>query len=168
MPEIRSKQFNVNQEKIIRQSLLHSYPYDDGFPILKELIQNADDAKSTEIRIYYYEGKNDAENSILRFPGVLVYDNGDFSALKDKPDEKETNEYGVLSIGGIDKEDDDDKIGKFGLGMKSIFHLCGMFFYYVNKYGYFGAINPYATIPETMKIQITKAGACFLKTTRNT
>ena len=148
MSTIRAKPFNVNQVKIISQSLLHSYKYNDGFPVLKELIQNADDAKSTELRIHYYDGIQDAKHPLLKRKGIFVYDNGEFTSVEDAKklgkDEKESNEYGVLSIGGIDKDNDVEKIGKYGLGMKSIFHICDAFFYYINKENRLGAINPFA------------------------
>ena len=148
MSTIRAKPFNVNQVKIISQSLLRSYKYDDGFPVLKELIQNADDAKSTELRIYYYGGIPNAKHPLLRRKGIFVYDNGEFTSVEDfknlGKDEKDSNEYGVLSIGGIDKDNDIEKIGKYGLGMKSIFHICDAFFYYINKENRLGAINPFA------------------------
>ena len=148
MPTIRPKPFNVNQVKIISQTLLHSYKYDDGFPVLKELIQNADDAKSTELRIYYFDGIPNAKHPLLHRKGIFVYDNGEFTSMEDVKktgkDEKESNEYGVLSIGGIDKDNDIEKIGKYGLGMKSIFHICDAFFYYINKENRLGAINPFA------------------------
>ena len=144
MASIKSKPFNVNQIKIISQSLLHSYEYKDGFPVLKELIQNADDAESTELRIHYFEGIPSAQNELLRRKGILIYDNGKFSSVNDVSDERESNEYGVLSIGGTDKDDDIEKIGKYGLGMKSIFHICDAFFYYINKEERLGAINPFA------------------------
>ena len=144
MATIKAKPFNVNQIKIISQSLLHSYEYKDGFPILKELVQNADDAESTELRIHFYEGIPEASHPLLRRKGIFVYDNGKFSSINDVDDEKKSNEYGVLSIGGTDKDDDIEKIGKYGLGMKSIFHICDAFFYYINKENRLGAINPFA------------------------
>ena len=51
---------------------MRSYKYDDGFPVLKELIQNADDAKSTELRIYYYGGIPNAKHPLLRRKGIFV------------------------------------------------------------------------------------------------
>lgn len=144
METIRAKPFNVNQIKIISQSLLKSYDYKDGFPVLKELIQNADDAQSSELRIINFEGIPTAKHPLLRRKGIFVYDNGIFSSITDTKDPKDSNEYGVLSIGGTDKDDDIEKIGKYGLGMKSIFHICDAFFYYINKENRLGAINPFA------------------------
>lgn len=143
MSQIKAKSFNVNQVKIIAQSLLHSYQYDDGFPILKELIQNADDAKANELSLFYYDGIENATHPLLKNPGIIVYNDGNFTSENDVEDRTKSNEYGVLSIGGIDKEEDEQKIGKYGLGMKSIFHLCDMFFYYVNKENRLGLINPF-------------------------
>ncbi len=34
---------------LIRKTILDSYKYSDGFPILKELVQNANDAEASEL-----------------------------------------------------------------------------------------------------------------------
>lgn len=108
---------------LIRKTILDSYKYSDGFPILKELVQNANDAEATEMSIYFISGIPNAKHELLRNPALVVYNNGGFTAK---------NERGIQRIADNNKEADKSKIGKFGLGMKSIFHLCDMFFYAVN------------------------------------
>lgn len=92
----------------------------NGFPILKELIQNANDAEATELIIKTFPGDIKATHELLRNVGILVYNNGPFN---------ESNERAMRTIGGSDKKDDVGKIGKYGLGMKSIYHICDFFFY---------------------------------------
>lgn len=36
---------------LIRKTILDSYKYSDGFPILKELLQNANDAGASKVEI---------------------------------------------------------------------------------------------------------------------
>lgn len=108
---------------LIRKTILDSYKYSDGFPILKELIQNANDAGASKIEISFSDGIPKASHELLRNPAMIVYNDGGFSP---------ENERGLQRIADNNKEADKSKIGKFGLGMKSIFHLCDMFFYAVN------------------------------------
>lgn len=108
---------------LIRKTILDSYKFSDGFPILKELIQNANDADATELQISFSDGIKNAEHELLREPAIIVYDNGNFT---------KANKQGLLRIADNNKESDNTKIGKFGLGMKSIFHLCDMCFFAIN------------------------------------
>lgn len=108
---------------LIRKTILDSYKYSDGFPILKELVQNANDAEASDINIYFSNGIPNAKHELLRNPALIVYNNGNFTPR---------NERAIARIADNNKESDKSKIGKFGLGMKSIFHLCDMFFYAVN------------------------------------
>ncbi len=95
----------------------------NGFPILKELIQNANDAEATELVIKSFPGDKKAKHELLKNVGILVYNNGPFN---------ESNEKAMRTIGGSDKKNDAGKIGKYGLGMKSIYHICDFFFYIVD------------------------------------
>lgn len=103
------------------QSNLKQYKYRDGFPILKELIQNASDAGASSLQIFYYKGIKDAFNPLFRKEGVLVYNDGPFT---------DDNAEKIIELGGDDKWKDSDSIGKYGLGLKSIFHLCDAFIFY--------------------------------------
>lgn len=105
---------------------LESYriQHNNGFPILKELIQNANDAEATEMVLKYFPGDNSADHPLLKGnQGIYVYNNGPFT---------ETNEIAMRTIGGSDKKKNTDKVGKYGLGMKSIYHVCDFFFYIVD------------------------------------
>lgn len=95
--------------------------YKQGFPILKELVQNADDAKATTLVFGYHAGlPKDADNPLLHGPAIWVLNNGGF---------KTEDGEAIASFGLNAKAAESGTIGKFGLGMKSVFHLCEAFFY---------------------------------------
>ena len=96
--------------------------YEDGLPIFKELIQNADDAGASEIRFLYDERSNDNLKSSLidqsmkhwQGPALWVYNDAVFT--------KEDFENIRLLNAGT-KQTDTTKIGKFGLGFNAVYHL---------------------------------------------
>lgn len=92
--------------------------YASGFPVLKELIQNAEDAGARHIRFVAHEGWKDAANPLLRVPGLLVINDGRFEAK---------DERGILSFADSAKGDEAEAIGRFGFGQKAVFHLCDAF-----------------------------------------
>lgn len=92
--------------------------YSSGFPVLKELIQNAEDAKAGMIRFVAHEGWPEADNPLLRVPGLLVSNDGSFT---------ERDGRGILSFADSAKGDDSGTIGRFGFGQKAVFHLCDAF-----------------------------------------
>lgn len=95
--------------------------YKSGFPILKELIQNADDARASHLSFGYHDGfKGKTDHVLLQGPGLWVFNDGVF---------KETDRKAIQSFGLNNKAGESGSIGKFGLGMKSVFHLCEAFFY---------------------------------------
>ena len=94
--------------------------YRTGFPILKELVQNADDAGATSLTFGYHDGIDGAEHELLQGPALWVLNNGRF-----KPQDRQA----IQSFGLNSKAAESGSIGKFGLGMKSVFHLCEAFFY---------------------------------------
>lgn len=95
--------------------------YKNGFPILKELLQNADDAKARRLVFGFHPGfKGKANHTLLQGPGLWVFNDGVF---------KKEDEFAIRAFGLNSKAGDSGAIGKFGLGMKSVFHLCEAFFY---------------------------------------
>lgn len=92
--------------------------YGSGFPVLKELIQNAEDASASQIRFIAHAGWPDAINPLLRVPGMLVVNDGEFSSKDAR---------GILSFADSAKGDDSAAIGRFGFGQKAVFHLCDAF-----------------------------------------
>lgn len=116
--------YTSNYVRDINQKLSVSYKYGDGFPVLKELIQNADDAGASELRIYIVDGIREAKTSLLRQPAIIIYNDGEF---------KEEHLNNILTISVDSKTTDKSKIGRYGLGMKSIFHICDAFIFAICK-----------------------------------
>jgi hypothetical protein len=94
---------------------------DTGFPIIKELVQNADDAGATQLHIGICEPMPGARHPLLQSPGMYVINDGEFDR---------TDSANIRRFGENTKSMDAAKIGKFGLGLKSIFHLCEAFFFF--------------------------------------
>ncbi len=100
--------------------------YKDCHAVLKELIQNADDAGATELHIAWLQSIPNAEHPLLRGPLLVVLNNASFTFL---------DSYSIHLAGTGSKGHEDGKIGKFGLGLKSVFHLCEAFFYFSDPSG---------------------------------
>ena len=92
----------------------------DGFTILKELLQNADDAKARTLIFGRHDGFSRARHPLLKGPGLWFFNDGEF---------KRSDANALRSFGINSKAGDASTIGKFGLGMKSVFHLCEALFY---------------------------------------
>ena len=110
----------------------------DGRTLFRELVQNADDAGAQRLGLVVLDdGWSDAQNPLLRGPALLVANDGAF------PDRD--REALHQAIGGS-KEDEADKIGTFGIGLKSVFHLCEAFLYVGAEESEWlaGALNPWA------------------------
>lgn len=95
--------------------------YKQGFPIIKEIIQNANDGRATTLEFGIVKGLRDkVEHPLLKIPALFFLNDGTFT----KSDQE------AICCFGIDANaKDKGKIGKFGLGQKSIFHFCEAFFY---------------------------------------
>lgn len=94
--------------------------YKSGFPVLKEIVQNADDAGAELLTIGWHHGLEQAEHPLLRDPAVFFINDAPLS---------EDDARGIRSIGLGTKADNKHAVGKFGLGMKSLFHLGEVYFY---------------------------------------
>jgi hypothetical protein len=117
--------------------------YFSGFPILKELIQNADDASAEALLIGYFNGWSDADAVLLRHPGILVVNDGEF---------KEGHLKGLQSFGESSKTADTSSVGKFGFGQKAVFHLCDAFI--AMSFGA-GRVNQSLTINPFLDVEVT-------------
>ena len=92
--------------------------YESGYPILKELLQNADDAAARHFPLDALPGWPNAGNPLLNGPGLLVVNDGTLT---------DDDRRGLLAFGESVKASDRAAIGKFGLGQKAVFHLCDAF-----------------------------------------
>ena len=114
----------------------------DGRTLFRELVQNADDAGAQRLVLTVLEhGWPNARNSLLRGPALLAANDGPF------PDKD--REALHKAIGGS-KEDEVSKIGTFGIGLKSVFHICEAFLYMGAEKSEWraGVLNPWAGTGE--------------------
>ena len=121
---------------------LERYPYADGFPVLRELLQNADDpkAEAESVAVSLINGWPEAANPLLRGPGLLLVNDGGFDA---------DSATGMQTFGGSVKALDEAAVGRFGLGQKSVFHLCDAFVVVPCGYGTEHlpfVVNPFETL----------------------
>ena len=94
--------------------------YKDQFSILKELVQNADDARARNLRFGLVPGDAGNAHPLLRGPGLVAVNDGAFTS---------SDYHAICSFGLNSKAGDVGTIGKYGLGMKSVFHLGEAFFF---------------------------------------
>lgn len=88
--------------------------------IIKELLQNADDANASRLFLAVHPGLPFGCHPLLQVPALLVLNDGVF---------RETDAHAIPYKGLGAKGNDRASIGKFGRGLKSVFHLCEAFFY---------------------------------------
>ena len=100
------------------KNILTAYPADEG--ILKELLQNADDAKASEIHFVFDPRTHGSKHVFsddwkdLQGPAICVYN--------DKPFSKDDIE-GIQKLGIGSKVDDPMKTGQYGIGFNAVYHL---------------------------------------------
>ncbi|CAG2253138.1 unnamed protein product [Mytilus edulis] len=117
--KIYSKDFGQHEELITRiNRLLSGYPCDSG--VLKEMVQNADDAKATEVHIVMDFSMHPTDNLLsetwkpLQGPAVLVCNDSYFS---------ESDIEGIQRLGIGSKGGDPTKTGQYGVGFNAVYHL---------------------------------------------
>ena len=108
--------------------------------LLRELVQNADDAEAGRLKFAVVDqGLCNAHNTLLRGPALIVANDGPFLDL---------NWNALHQALGDSKSADAGKIGRFGVGLKSVFHICEAFVYLGAERGRdtlrSGALNPWA------------------------
>ena len=94
--------------------------YKDGLTIIKEMIQNADDAEASEVNILYDARQHTTEKLLFNGmsdshgPALVVHNNSTF-----------TNEdfENITKLAGATKATKALKIGKFGIGFCSVYHI---------------------------------------------
>ena len=116
-----SKGIPFGQKERLTNSLrriLNTYPCDHE--ILKEMIQNADDARATDIHfvkdVRHHKDTHVFENSWkkLQGPALCVYNNKPFS---------KADLEGIQNLGEGSKAQDPSKTGQYGIGFSSVYHL---------------------------------------------
>ncbi|MEG3927957.1 MULTISPECIES: sacsin N-terminal ATP-binding-like domain-containing protein [unclassified Microcoleus] len=117
--EIEGKSFYQSEPLIARlRGIIRDYP--EGVGIIKELIQNADDAKATRVEITldwrHHPVKQLPDDRMIQLmgPAMLVYNDRVFA---DKDFES------IRSLGQSEKARDLQKTGRFGVGFNAIYHV---------------------------------------------
>ncbi len=111
------KALKANPIQELRRILRDQY---DFHSILKELIQNADDAEAQSFHVGWMDDWPAGIHPLLCSPAIVVLNDGHFTS---------THAEAICCIDVGSKGSDLRSIGKFGLGMKSVFNLCEAFFF---------------------------------------
>ena len=107
--------------KQLRQLLQDRYTWDgDGFSILKELIQNANDAGATRLDLGWVPATENPAHPLLGSAALFAVNDGPFHP---------SDARNITRLGSNSKAGEATTAGRFGLGLKSVFHLCEAFFY---------------------------------------
>ncbi|KAL4347431.1 hypothetical protein GQ457_17G023690 [Hibiscus cannabinus] len=118
----------VDLTRRIREVLLN---YPEGTTVLKELIQNADDAGATKVRLCldrrYHASDSLLSDSLAQWqgPSLLAYNDAVFT---------EEDFVSISRIGGSTKHGQAWKTGRFGVGFNSVYHLTDMPSFVSGKY----------------------------------
>ncbi|XP_060944212.1 sacsin-like [Limanda limanda] len=112
-------QFEQQEELTVRiKNIISAYPSKKD--ILKELIQNADDAEATEIHFVWDKRQHGKEKTFgkkwnhLQGPALCVFNNKVFS---------DADLAGIQHLGEGGKHNTPGKTGKYGVGFNSVYHL---------------------------------------------
>ena len=89
----------------------------------KELIQNADDAGAREVKFLYdgrsFDTKHLTTKHLKKFQGPALYA---FNDAIFKPEDWE----GIQNLMRSNKKSDILKVGRFGIGFNSVYHITGL------------------------------------------
>ncbi|KAL7882239.1 hypothetical protein AOLI_G00090880 [Acnodon oligacanthus] len=114
-----TREFGQHEKLTIRiKNIIDAYPSKKD--ILKELLQNADDAEATEIHFVWDKRRHKTEKlfgekwKLLQGPALCVYNNKTFS---------DEDLMGIQQLGEGGKHGTLGRAGKFGLGFNSVYHL---------------------------------------------
>ncbi|CAN9497847.1 unnamed protein product [Ophioblennius macclurei] len=112
-------QFGQHEELTVRiKNIISAYPSKKD--ILKELIQNADDAEATEIHFVWDKRQHGKQKTFgkkwnhLQGPALCVFNNRVFT---------KEDLHGIQQLGEGGKQNSAGKTGKYGVGFNSVFHL---------------------------------------------
>ncbi|MBN3311755.1 SACS protein, partial [Atractosteus spatula] len=114
-----ASEFGQHEKLTVRlRNIIASYPSKKD--ILKELVQNSDDAQATEIHFVWDARMHSTRKTFgekwnqLQGPALCVYNNKVFS---------EVDLQGIQQLGEGGKNRAPGKIGKYGVGFNSVYHL---------------------------------------------
>lgn len=100
------------------RGILRGYP--EGSAVLKELLQNADDAGARCVRVLYDERKHGNERVLypglkgFQGPAICVYNDATFT---------DADFASICRIGDSGKAATRTKVGRFGVGFNAVYHL---------------------------------------------
>ncbi|KAA8533360.1 hypothetical protein F0562_033107 [Nyssa sinensis] len=118
----------VDLTRRIREVLLN---YPEGTTVLKELIQNADDAGATKVclcldrRVHGSHSLLSEKLAQWQGPALLAYNNAEFT---------DDDFVSISRIGGSSKHGQAWKTGRFGVGFNSVYHLTDLPSFVSGKY----------------------------------
>ncbi|KAK9969886.1 hypothetical protein ABG768_028027 [Culter alburnus] len=114
-----AEEFGQTEKLTVRiKNIIDAYPSKKD--ILKELIQNADDAQATEIHFVWDKRQHKTEKifgkkwELVQGPALCVYNNRTFS---------DADLQGIQQLGEGGKHGTLGRTGKYGLGFNSVYHL---------------------------------------------
>uniref|UniRef100_A0A7M5WQK9 J domain-containing protein n=2 Tax=Clytia hemisphaerica TaxID=252671 RepID=A0A7M5WQK9_9CNID len=133
VPNLASKVLQGNQESIFEPWGQKQEPltknlkrilddYQDGLAIIKELVQNADDAGASEVSILYDRRTNDNLKTHLISPAMKDWQGPALWVHNDKMFTEE-DFINITRLNAGTKKSEATKIGKFGLGFNAVYHL---------------------------------------------
>ncbi len=96
--------------------------YKDGLTIIKELLQNADDAEATEFNICFDNRHHSVKKERLFFRGML-HSHGPALVFHNNKTFTDEDFVNITKLAGATKEKKQLKIGKFGIGFCSVYHI---------------------------------------------
>ncbi|XP_041939470.1 sacsin-like [Alosa sapidissima] len=116
---LKELEFGQHEKLTVRiKNIINAYPSKKD--IIKELIQNADDAEATEIRFIWDRRKHGTVKTFgkkwdsLQGPALCVYNNKVFT---------DADLEGIQQLGEGGKHGQYGKTGRYGLGFNSVYHL---------------------------------------------
>ena len=96
--------------------------YKDGLAVLKELVQNADDAGATEVKFLYDERTNEDAMTCLIDDGMKKCQGAALWVYNDATFKNE-DFINITKLNEATKVYDTEKIGRFGLGFNAVYNL---------------------------------------------
>ena len=96
--------------------------YKDGLAVLKELVQNADDAGATEVKFLYDERTNEDAMTCLIDDGMKKCQGAALWVYNDATFKNE-DFVNITKLNEATKVHDTEKIGRFGLGFNAVYNL---------------------------------------------